>query len=57
MEQREDANLKTQEIEKSIRKNFINSFFPGLPKQFGIIGSCRRGIGLPSVFPVEKIRC
>ena len=50
-------NLRAEEIEKSIRKKFHKRLFSRFAKQFGNMSWCRRGTGLQSVFPVEKIRC
>ena len=49
-------NLRAEEIEKSIRKKFHKRLFSRFAKQFGNMSWCRRGTGLQSVFPVEKIR-
>ena len=44
-------------LRKVSAKNFTKDCSRDLPRQFGNMSWCRRGTGLQSVFPVEKIRC
>ena len=44
-------------LRKVSAKNFTKGCSRDLPRQFGNMSWCRRGTGLQSVFPAEKIRC
>ena len=44
-------------LRKVSAKNFTKDCSRDLPRRFGNMSWCRRGTGLQSVFPVEKIRC